>query len=133
MKHVTGSLNCLLVQSGCVSNIRAGCCIAFNQRVSLLLSDHCMAALPWGVVIVDESHNLRTTNARGADSPHTEAAVAAGECFDKFLGIRVLVRLFLLQQSVRGTVLLLVYHCCVFGMGPCCCLPAGCLQGLQGA
>lgn len=41
-------------------------------------ADHCMAALPWGVVIVDESHNLRTTNSRQADSPHTEAAVAAG-------------------------------------------------------
>ncbi|WIA10259.1 hypothetical protein OEZ85_010458 [Tetradesmus obliquus] len=40
--------------------------------------DHCMAALPWGVIIMDESHNLRTTNSRGADSPHTEAAVAAG-------------------------------------------------------
>lgn len=37
-----------------------------------------MAALPWGVVIIDESHNLRTTNSRQADSPHTEAAVAAG-------------------------------------------------------
>jgi SNF2 family DNA or RNA helicase len=37
-----------------------------------------MAALPWGVIIIDESHNLRTTNSRGADSPHTEAAVAAG-------------------------------------------------------
>lgn len=36
-----------------------------------------MAALPWGVVIVDESHNLRTTNARNTDSPHTEACVAA--------------------------------------------------------
>jgi SNF2 family DNA or RNA helicase len=41
-------------------------------------ADHCMAALPWGVIIMDESHNLRTTNSRGADSPHTEAAVAAG-------------------------------------------------------
>ena len=40
-------------------------------------SDHCMAALPWGMVIVDESHNLRTTNARGSDAPHTEACVAA--------------------------------------------------------
>jgi len=30
-----------------------------------------MAALPWGVVIIDESHNLRTTNSRQADSPHT--------------------------------------------------------------
>jgi SNF2 family DNA or RNA helicase len=37
-----------------------------------------MAALPWGVIIMDESHNLRTTNSRNADSPHTEAAVAAG-------------------------------------------------------
>jgi hypothetical protein len=34
-------------------------------------ADHCMAALPWGVVIIDESHNLRTTNSRQADSPHT--------------------------------------------------------------
>lgn len=41
-------------------------------------ADHCMAALPWGVMIIDESHNLRTTNSRQADSPHTEAAVAAG-------------------------------------------------------
>jgi SNF2 family DNA or RNA helicase len=39
--------------------------------------DHCMAALPWGMVVVDESHNLRTTNARGTDAPHTEACVAA--------------------------------------------------------
>lgn len=30
-----------------------------------------MAALPWGVVIIDESHNLRTTNSRQADSPQT--------------------------------------------------------------
>lgn len=36
-----------------------------------------MAAMPWGVVIVDESHNLRTTNSRDSDSPHTEACVAA--------------------------------------------------------
>lgn len=34
-------------------------------------ADHCMAALPWGVVIIDESHNLRTTNSRQADSPQT--------------------------------------------------------------
>jgi hypothetical protein len=39
--------------------------------------DRCMAAMPWGMVIVDESHNLRTTNSREADSPHTEACVAA--------------------------------------------------------
>ena len=39
--------------------------------------DRCMAAMPWGVVVVDESHNLRTTNSRDADSPHTEAAAAA--------------------------------------------------------
>ncbi|GIM10874.1 hypothetical protein Vretimale_14474, partial [Volvox reticuliferus] len=39
--------------------------------------DRCMAAMPWGMVIVDESHNLRTTNSRDADSPHTEACVAA--------------------------------------------------------
>lgn len=37
----------------------------------LCSADHCMAALPWGVVIIDESHNLRTTNSRQADSPHT--------------------------------------------------------------
>jgi SNF2 family DNA or RNA helicase len=43
----------------------------------MLTADHCMAALPWGMVIVDESHNLRTTNARGCDAPHTEACVAA--------------------------------------------------------
>jgi hypothetical protein len=36
-----------------------------------------MAALPWGVVVIDESHNLRTTNARAQDSPHTEACIAA--------------------------------------------------------
>jgi hypothetical protein len=34
-------------------------------------ADHCMAALPWGVVIIDESHNLRTTNSRQGDSPQT--------------------------------------------------------------
>ncbi len=37
----------------------------------------CMASLPWGVVIVDESHNLRTTNSRQQDAPHTEASCAA--------------------------------------------------------
>lgn len=35
----------------------------------------CMAALPWGVVVVDESHNLRTTSIKNTDSPHTEACV----------------------------------------------------------
>jgi hypothetical protein len=40
-------------------------------RFVATLADHCMAALPWGVVIIDESHNLRTTNSRQADSPHT--------------------------------------------------------------
>jgi hypothetical protein len=37
----------------------------------------CMAALPWGVVVVDESHNLRTTASPAADAPSTEACVAA--------------------------------------------------------
>jgi len=37
----------------------------------------CMAAAGWGVVIVDESHNLRTTNGRKGDAAQTEAAVAA--------------------------------------------------------
>ncbi len=36
-----------------------------------------MAAMGWGMVVVDESHNLRTSNGRDADSPHTEAACAA--------------------------------------------------------
>lgn len=35
-----------------------------------------MAAMPWGMVIVDESHNLRTTTSRDHDSPHTEACVS---------------------------------------------------------
>lgn len=33
----------------------------------------CMASLPWGVVVIDESHNMRTTNARLKDAPHTGA------------------------------------------------------------
>jgi hypothetical protein len=43
----------------------------------------CMASLPWGVVIVDESHNLRTSSSRGpggapgGDMPVTEACCAA--------------------------------------------------------
>jgi hypothetical protein len=36
-----------------------------------------MAALPWGVIIIDESHNLRTTNSRQADTPHTGEAPLA--------------------------------------------------------
>lgn len=40
-------------------------------RVCMSAADHCMAALPWGMVIIDESHNLRTTNSRQADAPHT--------------------------------------------------------------
>jgi hypothetical protein len=35
-----------------------------------------MAALGWRVVVVDESHNLRTSGRR-QDAPHTEACVAA--------------------------------------------------------
>ncbi|GFH17530.1 uncharacterized protein HaLaN_14188, partial [Haematococcus lacustris] len=37
----------------------------------------CLASLPWGVVIIDESHNLRTTTTRNKDAPHTEACTAA--------------------------------------------------------
>eukprot|EP00798_Chlamydomonas_sp_ICE-L_P014800 gene14800-20855_t len=37
----------------------------------------CLASLGWKVIIVDESHNLKTTNARHQDSPQTEACVTA--------------------------------------------------------
>jgi hypothetical protein len=67
----------------------AGCCHALqlagsitNDRHEWLLchvmpAAHCMSALPWGVVIIDESHNMRTTNTRTQDSPHTEASSSA--------------------------------------------------------
>lgn len=41
--------------------IIAGHCRAARRCVSPAT---CMASFPWGVVIVDESHNLRTTNSR---------------------------------------------------------------------
>ena len=31
----------------------------------------CMASLPWGVVIIDESHNLRTTNSKQKVGKHS--------------------------------------------------------------
>lgn len=36
-----------------------------------------MAALPFGMVIVDESHNLRTTGSKTHDAMQTEACIAA--------------------------------------------------------
>lgn len=72
-KNVLSACHAWLLAAFCHSYVLPLLCVCCVSA-----ADHCMAALPWGVIIIDESHNLRTTNSRGADSPHTEAAVAAG-------------------------------------------------------
>jgi hypothetical protein len=47
-----------------------------DDLMGLLPADLCMAALSFGMVIVDESHNLRSSG-REHDNPHTEACAAA--------------------------------------------------------
>lgn len=55
-----------------------GCCHGGPAAGAAACSgrESCMAALGWRVVVVDESHNLRTTGRR-QDAPHTEACIAA--------------------------------------------------------